>query len=195
MRTDDAEAPGHGCGAAADIRLARDVVKVQPLAVARVEYALGAQDDAVLHSVGEGIEDLAQLRLAVLAGGLLPPARKDLVGVMVVVMPLMVVVMVMALALRIVALVLVVVMMVMMVVMLVLVFIVVIIVVMVMALALGIVALVLVVVMVMVVVLVLLLIVIVVSGRRETGGRERPLCIPERRRPCQTRSRGTGSAF
>ena len=81
---DDAQPPGEAGGTTAHIGSAGDVVKVQPLAVARVKDALGAQDDAVFDRVGEGGQDLLQLRLTVLARGLEAPARKHLIGMMVV---------------------------------------------------------------------------------------------------------------
>ena len=96
MRADDAETSGYAGAAAADVGLLGHVVKVQPVAVAGVHDALGAQDGAVFLLVVQRGEDRTQLGLGELLRRLRAPAREDLVGVMVV--------MVVALAVGIVAL-------------------------------------------------------------------------------------------
>ena len=149
-------------------RAVRKVVEVQPVAVARVHKALGAQDDAVLYRVRELAEDLAQLRLAVLARRLLAPARKHLVGVVVMMVMLMllipvVIVVMVAFAFGIVALLAVMVVMVMFVL-----FVFVVIVVM-MALAFGIVALLAIMVMVVLVLLVFLVMVMLMLEALHLG--------------------------
>lgn len=136
---DDAESARNAGGAAADVRLAGNMVKVQPLPVGGVHNALRAQHRAVFRLVVQRGEDGLQLRLRELPRRLHTPAREHLVRVVVVVVMvvLVVVVMVMAAAaavlivLIVIIIVIVVVIMVMVVMMLVLVLVVVVIVVMV----------------------------------------------------------------
>ena len=146
--------------AAADVRLTRDIVKVDPVSVAGADDSLCAQDGAVFFFILKPAQLLAKLCLAELLRRLHAPAAEHFVGVMVVMMVMVlmlvivviVVVMVVALALRIVALLAV--LMVMMV--MVLMFVIVIVVVMMVALALRIVALLAVLMVVMMVMMLML---------------------------------------
>ena len=85
LGADDAQAAHHIGGAEADIVLAGNEVKVDPLAVLTGHDTLGAQDDAVLTGI-KLLQDLGDLIGSVLPGSLTAPGGEDLVGVVVMVM-------------------------------------------------------------------------------------------------------------
>ena len=86
LRADHADAARDHCAAVADIRLAGDIVEVDPLLALCVgDIALGAQDNAVGLRVLKRLQDALDLGLGELLVRLLAPADEDLVGVMAVV--------------------------------------------------------------------------------------------------------------
>ena len=82
LGADDTEAAHHIGGAEADILLAGDEVKVDPLAVSARHDALGTQNDAVLAGI-QLLQNGADLLGGVLLGSLTAPGGEDLVGVVV----------------------------------------------------------------------------------------------------------------
>ena len=86
---DDAQPPRHTGAAAADVDLARRVVKVDPLALARGDDALRAQHGAVFGLVLEHGERSAQTVLGELLRRFHAPGREHLVRVVAVVMVMM----------------------------------------------------------------------------------------------------------
>ena len=87
--TDDAQPPRHTGAAAADVDLARRVVKVDPLALARGDDALRAQHGAVFGFVLKRGERSAQTVLGELLRRFHAPGREHLVRVVAVVMVMM----------------------------------------------------------------------------------------------------------
>ena len=123
--TDDAQPPRHTGAAAADVDLARRIVKVNPFALARGDDALRTQHDAIFGLVLKRGERGAQTVLGELLRRLHAPGREHLIRVVAVVMVMMaaaalVIVMVVLMVVAAAALVLVVVLIVVVVMMLVL---------------------------------------------------------------------------
>ena len=92
LRADHADAARNHCAAITDIRLARDIVKVDPLLTPGIgNIALGAQNDAICPGILQRLQDPRNLILGELLVRFLAPADEYLVGVMAVVMVMMVV--------------------------------------------------------------------------------------------------------
>ena len=85
LGADDAQTAHHIGGAEADVVLAGNEVKVDPLAILTGHDALGAQDDAVLAGI-KLLQDLGDLIGGVLLGSLAAPGGEDLVGMVMMVM-------------------------------------------------------------------------------------------------------------
>ena len=119
MCADHAEAAGDGRTAAADVNLAGDIVKIDPIAVRTGDDALGAQNAAEMIFIGQRIQDATQLVLGKAACRFGAPASEDLIRVMVmmvmvVMMMVMLVVIIVVMVMMVVVLMVIIVVMVMM---------------------------------------------------------------------------------
>lgn len=83
LRADDAHTAGDGSAAAADVRLAGNVVEIDPLSVGRIYKALGTQDRAVACILVELAQRLSDLLLGELLRSLHTPGGEHLVCVVV----------------------------------------------------------------------------------------------------------------
>lgn len=90
VRSDHAQSARDGCRAAADIRLARDIVKVEETAVCGGHNAFCAQNKTADCFISQRFECLVQFCLGISAGGFNAPAGEHIVRVVMMIMTVIV---------------------------------------------------------------------------------------------------------